>query len=78
MIKDTFSMVCCQCFSKDKDKKLTKIQKRQCVEIMLEKDFPIVMSIMLVIFNIILALGAIGIQTLSILLKTRLYYVACG
>ncbi len=69
----------CYCFFySDKEKKLTKIQKRQCIEIMLEKEFPLVLTIILVIFNILAAFASIAIQIEMIIFQKDFYYIACG
>ncbi len=67
------------CFRNNSDnKKLTKIQKRQCIEIMLANEFPLVLCIIFVICDSILASGAIGIEIIKIIYHKELYYVGCG
>ncbi len=67
------------CFRNNSDnKKLTKIQKRQCIEIMLANEFPLVLCVLFVIFNSILAAGAIGIEIVKIIYQKDLYFVGCG
>lgn len=60
------------------EKKLTKIQRRQIIEKMLNDEFPLIAIILLCILDILLGLSAIGFQIASIIFQTDIYFVGCG
>ena len=58
---------------------LTKIQKKQCMQKMLDEDFPYGIVIPTMICNILLSLASISLEILSNLEKTcNYYYFYCG
>lgn len=60
------------------NKKLTKIQKKQCIEFMLDKSFPFLYCIFSVIFSSITACATISIEIYRIYLKDEKYYLGSG
>lgn len=59
-------------------KVLTKVQKYQLIESMLNESFPLIAIWTSVTFDVFLAIASIGFQIASIVLKTELYFIACG
>ena len=57
---------------------LTKVQRYQLIESMLNESFPLVTVLIVIFADVALALSSIGFQIASIILQTDLYYIACG
>ena len=62
----------------DDQKSLTKVQRRQFIEKMLDEDFPLVSVSISVIINVLLGATAIGFHVASIVFSTEYYYTGCG
>ena len=62
----------------DTEKALTKVQRHQFIENMLQEDFPICSVLISTVLNIILAVGAISFQIVSVVLNTKFHYIYCG
>ena len=59
-------------------RELTKVQRYQLIESMLNESFPLAAILFVIIVDVILAFGSIGFQIAGIVLQTDLYYIACG
>lgn len=59
-------------------KSYTKIQRKQFVENMLNEQFPLIPVIISTVFDVLLAVAAIGVQIAQISLQTSVYFIGCG
>ena len=66
------------CVKSEPDKRLTKIQKKQFIENMLEKVFPLVLTIFYVILSILIGIGLIIVQIVSIIDQSALNFIGTG
>ena len=66
------------CKNGDERKSLTKVQRRQFIDKMLNEDFPLVFILITIVLNVILSIAAIGFQVASIVFETNYYYIYCG
>jgi hypothetical protein len=62
----------------EENKSLTKVQKHQFIEKMLNDDFPIVSVTISIVINLLLGFSAIGFQVAAIVFGTSYYYIYCG
>lgn len=58
--------------------RLTKIQKYQLIESMLNESFPLLAIIFVIFVDVVLALCSIGFQIVAIVLQTELSFIGCG
>lgn len=67
------------CLKSSSAKSLTKVQKRQFIEKMLNEDFPLIPIALIIVFELILALASIAFQVVTIIYETSsFYFVGCG
>jgi hypothetical protein len=62
----------------EENKSLTKVQRYQFIEKMLNDDFPILSVTISIVINLILGLSAIGYQVAATIFGTSYYYIYCG
>ena len=62
----------------DRFRVLTKVQTYQLIESMLNERFPLAAILFVIFVDVILAFASIAFQIVAIVLKTDLYYIACG
>ncbi len=62
----------------ESEKQLSSFERKKCVEIMLQYNFPMFMYIFNSAFQILFGLAAIGLQIASIIVKSPLYYIGAG
>lgn len=60
------------------EREFTKIQRYQFIDRLLNENFPLAFVIILALVNILNGTGLIGLQIISIINQTPLYYVAIG
>ena len=62
----------------ESEKQLSGFERKKCVEIMLQYNFPMFMYILNSTFQILFGLAAIGLQIASIVVQSPLYYIGAG
>lgn len=62
----------------DNEKILTKIQRYQFIDRMLNESFPMAFLLTLALFNIFNGSTLIGLQILSVIYRTPFFYIAVG
>ena len=62
----------------NEEKRLTKIQNRQCIEKLLADDMPLLGLVFVILSNVLLCAASIGFQVTSIVLQSPLYYIGTG